>query len=106
MFETAQDVLDLPIKVEGDRVVRLRDIAEVRRTFKDPEGFARVDGRPALALEVSKRIGTNIVETIEQVRAVVEAERASWPAHRRGRLPPGQVRQHREHADRPAEQRR
>ncbi|MGH6885656.1 MAG: efflux RND transporter permease subunit, partial [Geminicoccales bacterium] len=67
VFETAQDVLELPIKAVGDRVVRLGDIAEVRRTFKDPEGFARVDGRPALALEVKKRVGTNIVETIEQV---------------------------------------
>ena len=58
----------------------LGDVAEVRRTFKDPEGFARVDGRSALALEVKKRIGRNIIETIEQVRAVVEAERARWPA--------------------------
>jgi multidrug efflux pump len=79
VFESAQDVLNLPIKVAADRVVRLSDVAEVRRTFKDPEGFARVDGRPALALEVSKRIGTNIVDTVEQVRAVVEAERGSWP---------------------------
>ncbi|HET6522212.1 MAG TPA: efflux RND transporter permease subunit [Geminicoccaceae bacterium] len=79
VFETLQDVLELPIKVEGDRVVTLGDIAEVRRTFKDPEGFARVDGRPAIALEVSKRIGANIIDTIEQVRAVVERERGSWP---------------------------
>ena len=79
VFESPEDVLNLPIKVAADRVVRLRDIAEVRRTFKDPEGFARVDGRPALALEVSKRIGTNIVDTVEQVRAVVDAERGSWP---------------------------
>jgi multidrug efflux pump len=78
VFETAEDVLDLPIKAEGDRVVRLGDIATVQRTFKDPEGFARVDGRAALALEVKKRVGTNIVETIEQVRAVVEQHKA-WP---------------------------
>ena len=79
VFETAQDVLDLPVKAEGDRVVRLGDIGTVRRTFKDPEGFARVAGRPALALEVKKRVGTNIVETIEQVRAVVERQRKAWP---------------------------
>jgi multidrug efflux pump len=79
VFETGRDVLNLPIKVVGGEIVRLRDVAEVRRTFKDPEGFARVDGQPALALEVKKRIGTNIVDTVEQVRAVVEAERADWP---------------------------
>ncbi|HMR33266.1 MAG TPA: efflux RND transporter permease subunit [Geminicoccaceae bacterium] len=80
VFETADDLLNLPLKAEGDRVVRLRDVALVRRTFKDAEGFARVDGRPTLALEVKKRIGTNIIETIEQVRGLVEAERAAWPA--------------------------
>ena len=66
----------MPVKVAEDRVVTVGDIATVHRTFKDPEGFARVDGRPALALEVKKRIGRNIIETIEQVRGVVEAERA------------------------------
>ncbi len=105
VFETRADVLGLPVKVEGDKVVRLGDIAEVRRTFKDAEGFARVGGRPALALEVSKRIGANIIDTVAAVRAVVEAERAELARPRRGRLPAGQVRRHREHADRPAEQR-
>ncbi|HZC13596.1 MAG TPA: efflux RND transporter permease subunit, partial [Thermoleophilaceae bacterium] len=79
VFETLRDVIDLPLKVAGDRVVALGDVAVVRRTFKDPEGFARVNGQPAIALEVSKRIGANIIETIEQVRAVVERERRSWP---------------------------
>jgi multidrug efflux pump len=79
VFKTAEDLYNLPLKAEGDRIVRLRDVAVVRRTFKDPQGFARVDGRPTLALEVKKRIGTNIIDTIDQVRALVEAERAFWP---------------------------
>ena len=79
LFETAQDIRNLPVKVDGDAVVHLSDIADVRRTFKDPESFARVNGRSALALEVSKRTGENIIETIEQVRAIVEEERAAWP---------------------------
>ncbi len=80
LLETVFDIRDLPVKVDGDAVVRLGDVAEVRRTFKDPENFARVNGHPALALEVSKRSGENIIETNERVRAVVEAERAAWPA--------------------------
>lgn len=79
LFETAEDVLSLPVKVKGDGLVTLRDITTVRRTFKDPTSFARVNGRPALALEIKKRIGENIIETIEDVRRVVEARRASWP---------------------------
>lgn len=80
VFESAEDLFDLPLKVEGDRVVRLRDIAVVRRTFKDPTSFARINGESGLALEVKKRIGTNIIDTIQQVRGVVEAERQSWPS--------------------------
>ena len=81
VFETAADLLSLPVKIDGDRVVTVGDIAEVRSTFKDAEGFARVDGKPALALEVSKRIGANIIDTVEQVRILVEAEKPNWPEH-------------------------
>ena len=80
VFETFEDLMNLPIKTDGEAVVRIGDIATVRSTFKDPEGFARVDGRPALALEVSKRIGANIIDTVADVRAVVEAARADFPA--------------------------
>ncbi|MEX2650451.1 MAG: efflux RND transporter permease subunit [Alphaproteobacteria bacterium] len=80
LFETVEDVMSMPVIVRGDAAITVGDIANVRRTFKDPTGFARVGGRPALALEVSKRTGENIIETIEKVRATVERERAAWPA--------------------------
>ena len=80
IIESIDDVLTLPVKVSEGTVVTFRDVAEVRRTFKDPEGFARIDGQPAVALEVKKRIGANIIETVGQVRAVVDAIRVGWPA--------------------------
>ncbi|MBP09078.1 MAG: MFS transporter [Acidiferrobacteraceae bacterium] len=79
LFESVKDIIELPVKTEGDAVVRVGNIAEVRRTFKDPSSFARVNGRPAVALEVSKRSGENVIETIEKVRHVVEQESALWP---------------------------
>ena len=80
LFENVYDVLDLPIKTAGERVVTFRDIGLARRTFKDPTGYARVNGQPAVALEVSKRIGTNIIDTIAEVRSLVDAEREAWPS--------------------------
>jgi multidrug efflux pump len=80
LFEDVQDVLNLPIKTDGDKVVTFEDVAVAHRTFKDANGFARVNGQPAVALEVTKRIGMNIIDTIEEVRAVVAEERANWPA--------------------------
>jgi probable HAF family extracellular repeat protein len=79
LLATVRDIMTLPVVSQGDRVVRVGDIAEVRRGFRDREAMARVNGRQAVTLEVSKRTGENIIDTIEQVRRVVEAERANWP---------------------------
>ena len=79
LLEEVEDIVDLPLVVNGDRVVKIGDVADVRRTFKDRLSYARIDGMPAVVLEVSKRTGTNIIDTIAEVRAAVEAERANWP---------------------------
>jgi multidrug efflux pump len=78
VFESLQDILNLPIKTQGKHVVTLKDIGEIRRTFKDVTTFARVNGKPALTLEISKRIGTNIIDTIEKVRYVVNESKTHW----------------------------
>ena len=78
VIESVEDLATLPIKVDGSTVVTFQDVATLRRTFKDPYSFARIDGQSALALEVSKRSGANIIETIESVRAIVEEASGSW----------------------------
>ncbi|MBT3990982.1 MAG: efflux RND transporter permease subunit [Rhodospirillaceae bacterium] len=80
IFENVTDIMNMPVVVDGDSAVRVRDVAEVRNTFKDPKGFARVSGKGAVALEVSKRTGENIIDTIADVRRVVEIERQNWSA--------------------------
>ena len=78
-FETARQVYELPVKTNGDRVIRLGDVAEVRRTFEDAAGAARYNGRSSISLQVSKRLGENIIETVTSVRAIVDGEVAKWP---------------------------
>ncbi len=80
LLEEAKDVLSLPVKVVGERVITFKDVTTVRRTFKDPTSFARVNGNPAISLEISKRVGENIIETIEKVRDLVNNEQQLWPA--------------------------
>ncbi len=80
LFRTASDVFDLPIKVRGDSVVTLGDITSVRRTFKDADTYARVGGRTAIALEIKKRLGENVIDTIAKVRYIVGLHQAEWPS--------------------------
>lgn len=79
LFQTARDVMELPVKVSGDGVVTLGDVTEIRRTFKDPTQFTRVNGHPAITLEVVKRLGTNIIENNLQVRDAVARFTGNWP---------------------------
>ena len=79
LFEDRDDVLNLPVKVSGDGVVTLSDLADIRRTFKDVDSFARFNGQPAIALEITKRIGENIVDNNQQVIEVVERFSENWP---------------------------
>jgi multidrug efflux pump len=72
VYESAQDVYNLVIFSEGDGAVTLGDVAEIRKTYKDTESYARVNGKPAVALQVKKRIGENVLEINEKVR--IEAQ--------------------------------
>ncbi len=79
LIENVEDIMNFPLKVNGDAVVTLADVAEGRRTFDDETGFARNNGEQAFALEVSKRTGENILDTAEAVRKTVERMRKYWP---------------------------
>jgi len=57
------------------------DVATVRRAFRDLESFARLDGKSAVVLDIKKRAGENIIETVELVKAVMASaqQQAEWP---------------------------
>ena len=80
VVEEAGDVLELPIRSSGDKIVTLADVATVRRTFKDRTSFARYNGRDAITINVTKRAEANIIDTVAQVLALVDAARPGIPA--------------------------
>lgn len=86
LFEDVMDIFRMPITFQDDAVITLGDIGEVRRTYKDASGFARVGGERAVVLEVVKRTGENIIDTISAVREAVEAMRGAWPEELRNQV--------------------
>ena len=80
LFENARDVAALPIKTSRDGVVTLADLGEARRTFKDATSLARFNGRPAITIEVIKRVKTNTVETAEAAKELTRRLAENWPA--------------------------
>ena len=72
VVETAADIMTLPVRVNGDIVVTLADIAEVRRTFKDRTSYARFNGQKAMYIEVKKRSDANVITASDAVLDIVE----------------------------------
>ncbi len=72
LIETVEDVANLPIVSSSNAVVRARDLAAIRSTFKDAETVTRLNGKKAIAIEVKKRVGANLVETVDAVKTAAK----------------------------------
>ena len=80
-FNEVQDIYNLPVKTNGDRIVTLGDLAQIKLTFVDRSGTARFNGQNTVALQVVKRKGFNLIGTAREVRLLVEKESQGWPAN-------------------------
>lgn len=78
-FDDVKDIYQLPIKTNGDRVVKLGELAQINFTFEDREGTARFNGEDTVALQVVKRKGYNLIDTVNLVKATLEDSKANWP---------------------------
>ena len=79
VIETAEDVYSIPIKVTKDAVVTLSDIASIRRTFKDFNSYARVNGEDAVAIEVMLREGANAIDAANKIAIELDEFRKILP---------------------------
>lgn len=78
-FESEQDVADSNFVVNG-RLLRLRDVAEVRRGYADPPRMLfRVDGTPAIGLAIAMREGGDVLALGENVQKAIEEIRQDLP---------------------------
>jgi multidrug efflux pump len=79
LFENLDDIYNLPVKSSLTAVVKLKDIAEIRRTFKDRTTYVRVNGKPAVSVDVTRQADANVVELSRAVRGIVDEQRKRWP---------------------------
>ena len=67
--DSAAELLGAVMREDEGRIVRLRDLAEVRDTYEEPSSLQRIDGFPAVNFRVTKKSGTNTVEVADAVKA-------------------------------------
>jgi multidrug efflux pump len=79
VIEKPQDVLNLPIRSTADATIRLSDVAQVHRTFYDATSYAMMNGQRTIGLDVTKRIGANIIQNNQSVRDLIAQAQTHWP---------------------------
>ncbi|MCA1801994.1 MAG: efflux RND transporter permease subunit, partial [Rhodothermaceae bacterium] len=79
-IQSLQDITTLPVsRMEGERIIRLSDIAEVEMGEQDPISFALVDGFTALTVLVKKDYGTNTVTVFQRMLPEIESLSDMYP---------------------------
>lgn len=78
-FTNLEEMYKAPLLAMNGKVVVFDDVAFVRSTFEDPKSFARDRGVNAVVIEVTKRTGENIIETVKKSMEVVSTFTKDWP---------------------------
>jgi len=78
-FRTEQDVANVNFAV-GGRMLRLSDIAQVRRGYSDPpQPLFRVNGQPAIGLAIAMREGGDILALGKNIKNALAEATADLP---------------------------
>ncbi len=79
-FASADEISNLIIKTPTGSSVYLRDVAEVKDSFKEQESYARLYGKNVITLNVKKRSGENLIDASDKINALVrEMKETSLP---------------------------
>src|SRR3989338_3998404 len=71
-FTSADEIKDIIISSKDDKLIYLKDVAEVEDAFKEETMSVRSQGKEGMMLMVQKRSGANTVEVAKRVRNQIQ----------------------------------
>jgi len=79
-FTNPAQIKDIIVAQDQDRIVYLKDVAEVADSFKELTIKVRSNGKPAVMMMIQKRSGANTVEVANLIKAEVKRLEKRFPA--------------------------
>jgi HAE1 family hydrophobic/amphiphilic exporter-1 len=70
---------DLPVRGRAGRVFRLGDLAQVRPEEDAGGRFNRINGQPAITMDISRQTGADAIKTAEALRLAIDEMREILP---------------------------
>lgn len=79
-FSSVDQIGNLLIRSSRGNLAYIKDIAEVKDSFKEKQDFARLDGQPVITMNVIKRSGENLISAADQIKEIIaEYEKTRFP---------------------------
>ena len=71
-FKNVDELQNLIVKSPTGASIYLKDIAEIKDTFKEQESYAHLGGKNVITLAIVKRSGFNLIDASDKIHALVE----------------------------------
>ncbi len=76
-FTNPADLMNIIVKTDQQKIVYLRDVAEIKDTFKDRISYARSKNLPVITINVTKRSGENLLDAADKIKEIIETTKAN-----------------------------
>ncbi|MBL7924449.1 MAG: efflux RND transporter permease subunit [Bacteroidia bacterium] len=70
-FKNVEQIRNIVVSGASGATAYLKDIADIKDTYKEQESFARLDHKNVITLNVVKRTGYNLIEATDKIKATV-----------------------------------
>jgi multidrug efflux pump subunit AcrB len=70
-FKSPEEIKSIMIKSGSGAIVYVKDIAEVKDSFKEQESFSRINGKNVITLNVIKKSGENLLNASDEIKAIL-----------------------------------
>ena len=70
-FKSPEEIKNIMIKSGSGAIVYIKDIAEVKDSFKEQESFSRINGKNVITLNVIKKSGENLLNASDEIKTIL-----------------------------------
>lgn len=71
VFKSAEEIGNVVVKNPMGSTIYLKDVADIKDTYKEQESFARLNGKNVITLNVIKSSGQNLIDASDKIDAII-----------------------------------
>ncbi len=70
-FKTVDEIRNIIVKTENGKNIYLKDVAQVKETYADPDSYTRLGKNPVVSLQIVKKTGENLIDAVDKSIKVI-----------------------------------